>query len=390
MAAAPTPDLRTIEPLLEPRHLELAGRFDRFVERRIAALPMAEDDDTAREQAREVLRRLGGEGWAAYACLDAGGDGAHDLRSACLLRERLAAASPLADAVFALQALGSRPLFEAGRPARLDSWVEATAAGEAMAAFAMTEPEAGSDVSAIATRAVRDGDAWRLDGRKWLISNAGIADYYVVFASTDPEAGRDGLSCFLVPADRDGVRFVAAQRLSAPHPLGEIELDGCRVDADHLVGEVGEGFAIGMRTLDRLRPTVAAAACGMAGRALAEARRHAGEREQFGRPLDRFQLVQAALADMACELESSRLLTYRAAWEADLGRGEIAYRSAMAKLCATEAAQRVVDRAVQILGGRGVLADHPVDHLYRSVRALRIYEGASDIQRLVIARRLPG
>jgi acyl-CoA dehydrogenase len=261
-------------------------------------------------------------------------------------------------------------------------------AGDAMAAFAMTEPGAGSDVAAIATRAVRDGDAYVIDGRKSLISNAGLADFYVVFATTDPEAGRDGLSAFLVPSDAPGLRFVGPQVLSAPHPLGEVALEGCRVPADHRLGGEGEGFRIGMATLDRLRPSVGAAACGMAARALREALRHAVRREQFGRPLADFQLVQEKLGRAATELAAARLLVYRAAWERDGGAERTNVESAMAKAFATETAQRVVDEAVQSRGGRGVVADSPVDRLYRSVRALRIYEGTTEIQRLIVAGHL--
>jgi len=385
------PETQTISPFLEPEHPALAEELEAFVEEQIAPLGPPADDDAGRTQARTVLDRLGKAGWAAYAVPPeaSGAERAPGLRTCCLIRESLAYASPLADAVFALQALGTGPLSDSGDDAQREKWLPRIAAGEVMTAFAMSEREAGSDVSAIATRAERDGDDWILDGGKWFISNAGIADLYTVFASTDPAAGVGGLGCFLVPATTPGLRFVAPQVLSAPHPLGEIELNGCRVPADHLLGPPNGGFKLGMRTLDRLRATVAAAACGIAARALAEARAHAAERRQFGRTLDDFQLVQASLANMATELASARLLTYRAAWEADQAGPEVTYRSAMAKLQATEAAQRIVDAAIQILGGRGVLAEHPVDHLYRAVRALRIYEGASDIQRLVIARRLP-
>jgi acyl-CoA dehydrogenase len=305
-----------------------------------------------------------------------------------LIREALAAASTLADEVFGVQALGGWPIAAGASDALRRRWLPEIAAGRAMAAFAMTEPEAGSDVGAIATRAARDGDAWVLSGRKHLISNAGIADVYAVFAATAPEGGRRGLSCFLVPADAPGLAFAGAQVTSAPHPLGELRFDDCRVPADHLLGEENRGFHLGMATLDRLRPTVAAAACGMAGRALGIARRHVGERRQFGAPLATLQLVQAHLADMATELAAARLLTYRAAFEVDAGGGEVTSRAAMAKLAATESAQRIVDGAMQLLGGRGVVAGEPVERLYRAVRALRIYEGASDVQRLVIARRL--
>jgi acyl-CoA dehydrogenase len=227
-----------------------------------------------------------------------------------------------------------------------------------------------------------------LNGRKTLISNAGIADVYAVFASTDPGKGSKGISCFLVPADTPGFRFVAAQVLSAPHPLGEVAFDGCRVPAEALLGAEGRGYGLGLATLDRLRPTVAAAACGMAARALSESLAHVRQRRQFGQPLAQFQLVQQKLARMATDLTAARLLTYRAAYEKDRGQERITSEAAMAKAFATEMAQRTVDDAVQLIGGQGVLARHPVDRMYRSVRALRIYEGTTEIQQLIIAAEL--
>jgi acyl-CoA dehydrogenase len=305
-----------------------------------------------------------------------------------LIREELAGTSPLADAVFALQALGSVPLVLAGTAEQKERWLPAMAAGRAMAAFAMTEPEAGSDVAAIATRAVPADDGYVLDGAKTLISNAGIADFYVVFATTDPARRKKGISCFVIGADTPGLRFVRPQVLSAAHPLGEIAFEGCRVHAGSRLGSEGEGLSLGLVTLDLLRTTVAAAACGMAGRALGMALEHALVRRQFGKPLAEFQLVQARLAEMATGLAAARLLTYRAAWEKDTGAARVTLESAMAKSFATEAAQRIVDAAVQIVGGRGVLAEHPLDRLYRSVRALRIYEGTTEIQQLIIASQL--
>ena len=257
-----------------------------------------------------------------------------------------------------------------------------------MAAFAMTEPEAGSDVSGIQTTATADGDDYLLVGEKIYISNAGIADYYVVFASTDPEKGNKGLSCFVVPADAPGLRYAGPHLLSAPHPLGRLAFENCRVPAGNRLGQEGEGFKVGMATLDRLRATVAAAACGMGARALAEAVDHAISRRQFGKPLSEKQLIQDKLAGMATELAASRLLVYRAAWEKDGGADRVTLESAMAKAFATEAAQRIVDQAVQILGGKGVVIGHPVEHLYRAVRALRIYEGTTEIQHLIIAGHL--
>ncbi|MEM8961001.1 MAG: acyl-CoA dehydrogenase family protein [Acidobacteriota bacterium] len=385
-------DLGTVGVLLDQRHTAIANEVADFARTHIAPLPEPPDDDQGRAQARVILRLMGEHGWGRWAVPAAYGgvvDGV-DLRACCLIREALAWASPLADDIFAIQCLAAMPIRLAGDDAQRRRILPAVAAGETMLAFAMTESEAGSDVAAMRTRAVRDENGWRLDGGKSLISNAGLADLYVVFAATDPDAGHRGLAAFLVDADNPGLRFVRPQVLAAAHPLGEIALDDCRVTADALLGAPGEGFKLGMRTLDRLRATVAAAACGMAARALDEALAHARQREQFGKPLVEQQLIQQKLARMATELAASRLLTYRAARLADdqAAGDEITLAAAMAKLYATEAAQRIVDDAVQVLGGRGVLIDSPVDRLYRSVRALRIYEGTSEIQHLVIARRL--
>ena len=383
-------DVATIRAFLDEPHQAVADEVLGFAGEHLGSLAPPADDDAARRQARHVLGLLGKAGWSRYAVPAEHGGATPwiDLRACCLIREALAAASPLADAVFALQCLGSLPLALAGSEEIRRRWLPAVAAGEAMAAFAMTEPEAGSDVGAMTTRAQRRGDAYVLTGGKHLISNAGIADFYTVFAVTDPTARPRGLSAFVVPADSAGLRLVSAQVMSAPHPLGEIAFDSVQVPAGARLGEEGAGFELGMRTLDRLRATVAAAACGMAARALEEALAHARERRQFGKQLADFQLTRAKLAVMATELSAARLLVYRAAWEADRGAERVTLESAMAKAHATEVAQRIVDQAVQIVGGRGVLADHPVDHLYRSVRALRIYEGATEIQQLIIAREL--
>lgn len=376
-----TPDLRAIRAFLEPHHHEVARRIGDFAARELAPLPAPADDAAARTQARDILGRLGRAGW--YAPISQ-----QHWRDCCLIREALGATSPLADAVFALQGLGVVPILLAGSEALRKRWVPEVMAGQAMASFAMTESEAGSDVGAIATTARRDGAQYVLDGAKTFISNGGLADFYTVFASTDRAAGNKGLSCFVVPADATGFRFVRPLVLAAPHPLGEIALNSCRIPADHRLGEEGEGFKIGMATLDRLRPTVGAAACGMAQRALREAIDHAVTRRQFGKPLAEYQLTQEKLARMATDLTAARLLVYRAVWEKDRGAERVTLEAAMAKAFATEAAQRIVDDAVQILGGRGVLADHPVDRLYRSVRALRIYEGTTEIQHLVIAGQI--
>jgi acyl-CoA dehydrogenase len=375
------PDTRLIRAFLDPHHAPLAEGTGSFAMGEIAGRIDPADDAAARVEARAIVRLLGSGGWLK-PIFDL------DLRGCCLTREALAEVSPLADAVFALQALGTTPILLSGSPAQKQRWLGPIAAGQVMTAFAMTEPEAGSDVANIGTTARRDGSGYLLNGSKTLISNAGIADLYTVFASTDRARGHKGISCFLVPADAPGLRFVGPQVLSAPHPLGELAFENCRVPAEALLGEEGRGFGIGLAALDRLRPTVAAAACGMASQALAQSLAHVKARQQFGKPLAEFQLVQQKLAVMATELTAARLLVYRAAYEKDQGQERITSEAAMAKYFATEMAQRAVDSAVQLIGGRGVLMNHPVDRLYRAVRALRIYEGTTEIQQLIIAGEL--
>lgn len=369
-----------VRAFLDDAHLALHEKVMAFAAKQLAAHRHYNDEE-ARAHAREICQQLGEAGWLQPI-------GRQDFRACCVIREALAFHSPLADAVFALQALGSTPITLAGTEKQRGHWLKAALRGEAVAAFAMTEPGAGSDVGAMQTRAVRDGDAYVINGTKTFISNAGIADFYLLFASTDPDAGTRGLSAFLLPATTAGFHFVRPLLMADPHPLGEIALEDCRLPVSARVGEEGEGFKLGMATLDRLRPTVGAAACGMAGRALHEALGHAITREQFGRPLAEFGVIQEKLGRIGTELTAARLLVYRAAWERDMGADRTDLEAAMAKSFATEIAQGVVDEAVQILGGRGVLADNPVDRLYRSVRALRIYEGSTEIQRLIVARHL--
>ncbi len=371
-------DTHTVRAFLEAEHHPWAAAMAAFAARDLSPRPEPASDDAAREEARDLLAAMGAGG--AFRPI-----GGRDLRACCLAREAIAAASPLADAVWALQGLGITPLLLAGTEEQRRRWAAPALEGELMSAFAMTEPGAGSDVASMTTRAVRDGDHYVLDGHKWLISNAGIADYYVVFATTDPGRGGRGVSAFVVPADADGLRFAGPQVMSAAHPLGELALESCRVPAGNRIGEEGRGFKLGMATLDQLRPTVGAAACGMAERALREALDHAVARHQFGKPLADFQLIQDKLGRMAIELTAARMLVYRAAYEKDLGAGRITTEAAMAKAFATEAAQRIIDEAIQIVGGLGVLSAHPVDRLYRSVRALRIYEGTTEIQHLIVA-----
>jgi acyl-CoA dehydrogenase len=376
-------DTGPVRAFLDDKHVTVAERVSEFATRVLAPLAEPRDDAAARLQARELLGKLGAAGWFE-PIRD------QDWRACCIVREALAAASPLADAVFALQALGVVPMLLSTNDAMRKRWLEPAIQGRAMASFAMTEPEAGSDVASLGTTAEPDGDGYVLSGTKTFISNAGIADFYTVFATTDRAKKDKGIGCFVVPADTAGVRMVRPLVLSAPHPLGEIAFQKARVPSEcRLDGAAeGGGFKLGLATLDRVRATVGAAACGMASRALAEALAHAKSRKQFGKPLAEFQLIQEKLARMATDLTAARLLVYRAAWEKDRGAPRVTLEAAMAKAFATEAAQRIVDDAVQILGGRGVLADHPVDRLYRSVRALRIYEGTTEIQQVIIAGQL--
>lgn len=373
--------MNAVAAFLDPSHVDLEARVRSWAPEALGASLEAADDEAARRVARALVRSMGDA--SVYAPIEA-----QDLRGLCVTREVLAAASPLADAVMALQALAATPLLLAATPEQRGRWLPELMRGRAMGAFVMTEPEAGSDVAAMRTTAVRDGDGWVIEGEKHLISNAGIADLYVVFAVTSPGKGSRGISAFLVPAGTGGLRFAGAQVMAAPHPLGHLSFDACRVPADSLLGVVDRGFALGMMTLDRVRPSVGAAACGMAQRALDETVRHAAGRRQFGQTLGELQLVRAKIGEMATELDAARLLVYRAAWEKDRGSERMTIPAAMAKSFATEAAQRIIDAAVQIAGGRGVLVGHPVEHLYRAVRALRIYEGATDVQRLIIGAAL--
>ncbi len=373
--------MKAVAAFLDATHHTLWQDVSAWADSTLAPRMEALDDSAARRDARELLTLMGSAGWFTPI-------GRQDLRAVCLSREAMAAASPLADAVFALQGLATTPLLIAGSEEQRARWVPELLAGRAMGAFVITEPGAGSDVAAITTSARRDDAGWVITGAKHLISNAGIADVLIVFATTSPERKSRGISAFVVPAETPGVRFVGPQPMAAPHPLGQLAFDNVRVPAASLLGTVDEGFKIAMMTLDRLRPSVGAAACGMAARALREALTHASTREQFGQKLAEFQLVKGRLGRMATSLDAARLLVYRAAWEKDRGAERITMSAAMAKAFATEAAQTIVDDAVQIVGGRGVVLGHPVERLYRAVRALRIYEGATDIQHLIVAGAL--
>ena len=370
--------MKAVAAFLTNDHLRHWSRVTDWCREVLQPRPEPASDEAARREATALLRALGDTG-----LLETLAD--QDLRAVCLLREAVARASPLADAVVAIQALGATPIARAGTDQQRAHWLRDITAGRVMTAFAMTEPDAGSDVSAMRTSAVRDGSDWVLNGEKHLISNAGLADLYLVFAKTNPDRGSRGISLFLVPADTRGLAFAGAQVMAAPHPLGQLRLTDCRIPDAARLGPVDQGFKLGMATLDRIRPSVGAAACGLAGRALEEAVAHARQRQQFGQRLSDMPLIREKIGRMATELDAGRLLVYRAAWEIDSQLGRHSTSAAMAKGFATEMAQRVVDEAVQIVGGLGVLVGHPVERLYRSVRALRIYEGATDIQRLIVA-----
>ncbi|MCC7271063.1 MAG: acyl-CoA dehydrogenase family protein [Alphaproteobacteria bacterium] len=373
-------------PFLEPRHRALAGALDAWAADAIGGDVHAHDDVDG--DCRDLAARLGRAGWLAHAVPDAGGT--HDVRTLCLVRETLARWSGLADFVFAMQGLGTGPIALFGTAEQRRRYLPPVRSGARLAAFALSEPDAGSDVAAIATTARRVGGGWRLDGRKTFISNGGIADHYVVFARTGEGEGTRGLSAFIVDADTRGLAVAERIRVIAPHPLATLAFEGCVVPEDRLLGAPGEGFKVAMATLDVFRPTVGAAALGFARRALDEAAARATARRMFGKTLADQQTTQAKLADMAVAIDASALLVYRAAWTRDVLGRPITREAAMAKLHATEAAQQVVDAAVQIFGGLGVTVGVKVEELYREIRALRIYEGASEVQKLIIARQLLG
>jgi len=376
--ALPCPDLECIRAFLAPHHIELGETVGPCARELLGDLPEPLTDAEARAQCRDILSIVAAQGWLQY--------GTEDLRAASLIREAVAAANPLADAVFALQALGTAPISLGGSAELQAKWVEPARTGEKVAGFAMTEPDAGSDAGGIKTTAHREGDQYVIDGEKIFISNGGLADFYCVFASTDPDAGNRGITCLLVEADRPGLQYAGPHIMSSPHPLGHMVFQGCRVPITNRLGEEGRGFSVGMGALDRLRPGVAAAACGFAHRAIEEATLHAKSRTQFGSKIADFQLTKQKLARSAIDLAAARLLTYRAAWEKDQGTKRFTVPASMAKAFATEAAQRIIDDAIQIVGGRAVMRDHPLDRLYRTVRATRIYEGTTEIQHLIVAK----
>jgi len=339
---------------------------------------------------RRLVRALGDGGWLRY-CVPAAHGGALpalDSRALCVARETLAYHDGLADFAFGMQGLGSGAITLAGSVAQRDRWLPLVARGEAIAAFALSEPGAGSDVAALAMRARRDRDEWVLEGCKTWISNGGIADFYCVFARTGEGSGTRGISAFVVPAGTPGLTIAGRIDVISPHPLARLEFADCRVPHDAMLGAEGEGFKLAMRTLDIFRASVAAAAVGFARRALDEGAAHARSRRMFGATLADLQLTQARLGDMAVEIDAAALLTYRAAWLRDVRHARTTKEAAMAKLAATESAQRVIDAAVQLHGGLGVTQGHIVERLYRDIRALRIYEGATEVQKLIIGREI--
>ncbi|GAA4338231.1 acyl-CoA dehydrogenase family protein [Pigmentiphaga soli] len=379
-------------PFLQPQHVALFHELEAWCS---ASLPIgghAQDD--VGHTCRRLVRALGEAGWLRHG-VPAGPGGAWggalpalDSRTLCILRETLARHDCLADFAFAMQGLGSAPISLAGSDAQRRQYLPRVATGQAIAAFALSEPGAGSDVAALACCARRDGDAYVLDGQKTWISNAGIADFYCVFARTGEAPGSRGISAFLVDAGTPGLDVSAPIPLLAPHPLATLTFSGCRVPADRLLGEPDQGFKLAMQTLDIFRASVAAAALGMAKAALGLALEHVRQRAMFGGSLADLQLTQAGLADMATAIDASALLTYRAAWRRDTGPARTTREAAMAKMTATESAQQVIDRAQQMFGAAGLVAGSRIEQLYRDVRALRIYEGATEVQKVIIAREL--
>ena len=369
-------------PFFEARHRDLSDRLEAWAGTALAEPRHGDVDATC----RALVAALGEAGFLADAVPEAGSDGL-DVRSLCLVRETLARHSALADFAFAMQGLGTGSITLFGTEAQRALYLPPVRAGRAIAAFALSEPDAGSDVAAMAMTATKVADGWRLDGIKTWISNGGIADHYVLFARTGELPGTKGISAFIVDAATPGLAIAERIEVIAPHPLATLRFDACVVPDAALLGQPGEGFKIAMATLDIFRPTVGAAALGMARRALDEALARARTRMIGGRPLADQQLIQVKLADMALQIDAAALLVYRAAWTRDVERRRITREAAMAKLYATEMAQRVIDEAVQIFGGLGVRTGVKVEELYREIRALRIYEGASEVQTLIIARQ---
>lgn len=375
-------------PFFEARHKQLSAALEEFAESELAGIELHPTDDEALDKAcRTLVERLGAAGLLKHACV-LSADERFDVRSLCLSRDILARNAGLADFAFAMQGLGTGPISLFGTEEQRKAYLPPVQSGAHIAAFALSEPGAGSDVGAIATTAVRDGDTYVLNGAKSWISNGGIAAQYVVFARTGEAPGAKGLSAFIVDADNPGLSVAERVPVIAPHPLATLKLADCRVPASAMLAKPGDGFKVAVATLSVFRCTVGAAALGFARRALQEALSRVQAREVFGKPLADYQLTQAKLADMAVDIDSSALLVYRAAWAKDVKGVRGTRESSMAKLHATEAGQRVVDQAVQLFGGLGIVTGTVVESLYREIRALRIYEGTSEIQKLIIADSL--
>ena len=377
-------------PFFDERHQELARQLEAWCNSTLAHVDHGDTDAAC----RRLVGELGAAGWLRVG-VPQGPDGswggrwpAIDSRALCIVRETLARHDGLADFAFAMQGLGSGAISIAGSDALRLAYLPRVAGGQAIAAFALSEPEAGSDVAAMACEARLDGDTYVLNGQKTWISNGGIADFYCVFARTGEAPGARGITAFVVDADAPGLTVSERIEVIAPHPLATLQFDECRVPVSHRLGDPGQGFKIAMMTLDIFRASVAAAALGFARRALQEALARARSRRMFGQTLGDLQLTQAALGDMATEIDAAALLTYRAAWMRDVKGVRTTREAAMAKMAATESAQRVIDRALQMFGGAGVVSGMPVEKLYREIRALRIYEGATEVQKLIIAREL--
>jgi alkylation response protein AidB-like acyl-CoA dehydrogenase len=373
-------------PFFEARHRDFATALDTWAATEVRDAHDADVDALC----RRLVRQLGDAGWLRHVVAGTTFGGATDqidTRMLCLARETLARHAGLADFAFAMQGLGSGAISLAGTDEQKARWLPRVARGEAIAAFALSEPDAGSDVAALQCAARIDGEHALLDGEKTWISNGGIADFYVVFARSGEAPGSRGLSAFVVEAGTPGLEIAERIDVIAPHPLARLRFESCRVPLANRIGAGAEGFKIAMRTLDVFRTSVAAAALGFARRAMEEGLQRATTRRMFGHTLADFQLTQAKLAQMATTIDGAALLTYRAAWQRDQGRG-VTREAAMAKLAATEGAQQVIDAAVQLWGGLGVVSGQPVERLYREIRSLRIYEGATEVQQLIIGRDL--
>jgi acyl-CoA dehydrogenase len=371
-------------PFFEPRHKELALALDEWAGQELKNVDHADTDGAC----RDLVGMMGRDGWLRHS--GAEGDEVLDVRTLCLIRETLARHDGLADFSFAMQGLGTGAISLFGSDEQKAEWLPKTRSGQAISAFALTEPQSGSDVANSTMTAKADGNGYVLDGRKTWISNGGIADVYTVFARTGEAPGAKGLSAFIVPADTPGLKVEERLEVMAPHPLATLHFDGVKLPGSALLGEAGRGFAIAMSVLDVFRSTVAAAALGFARRALDEALLRVTSRQVQGAALSELQLVQGHIADMALDVDAAALLVYRAAWTKDSGAPRVTREAAMAKLFATDQAQKVIDTAVQLHGGDGVRNGEAVERLYREIRALRIYEGASDVQRVVIARQTLG